>query len=71
MHLFWVDKCPVSYALEGLPLKAGPCLPVGRKGHNVKGKYLAGKFRPLGRVASLFDALILEGHPSSKRDVPV
>jgi hypothetical protein len=35
-------KCPVSPALEG-----------GIKGHNIKGKYLAGKPRPLGRGASL------------------
>ena len=31
-------KCPVSPALEG-----------GVKGHNIKGKYLTGKPRPLGR----------------------
>ncbi|MBP1696446.1 MAG: hypothetical protein H6Q41_1634 [Deltaproteobacteria bacterium] len=36
-------KCPVSPALEG-----------GVKGHNIEGKYLTGKPRPLGRGASLF-----------------
>jgi hypothetical protein len=46
-------KYPVSPALEGLPLKAGPCLPAGRKGHNIEEKYLTGKPRPLGRGASL------------------
>ena len=35
-------KCPVSPALEG-----------GVKGHNIKGRYLTGKPRPLGRGASL------------------
>ena len=35
------------------PLRRGPCLPAGRKGHNIKGSYLAGKPRPLGRGASL------------------
>ena len=35
-------KCPVSPALEG-----------GVKGHNIEGKYLTGKPRPLGRGASL------------------
>ena len=35
-------KCPVSPALED-----------GVKGRNIKGKYLTGKPRPLGRGASL------------------
>ena len=35
-HNLWTGKCPVSLALEGLPLKAGPCLPAGRNGHNIK-----------------------------------
>ena len=35
-------KCPVSSALEGRV-----------KGHNIEGKYLTGKPRPLGRGASL------------------
>jgi len=38
----FTGKCPVSPALEG-----------GVKGHNIKGKYLTGKPRPLGRGASL------------------
>ena len=38
-------KCPVSPALEG-----------GVKGHKIKGKYLTGKLRPLGRGASLIIA---------------
>jgi hypothetical protein len=34
--------CPASPALKGLPLKAGPCLPAGRKGHNIKGNTFQG-----------------------------
>jgi hypothetical protein len=41
-------KCPVSPALEG-----------GVKGHNIKGKHLTGKPRPLGRGASLFQCFVL------------
>jgi len=33
----------------------GPCLTAGRKGHNVKGNYLTGKPRPLGRGASILN----------------
>jgi hypothetical protein len=40
-----VDKCPVNPALKG-----------GVKGHNLKGNYLTGKPRLLGRVASLLEA---------------
>jgi len=36
------DKCPVNSALEG-----------GVKGHPIRGKYLTGKPRRLGRGASL------------------
>jgi len=35
-------QVPLSFALEG-----------GVKGHNIKGEYLTGKLRPLGRGASL------------------
>ena len=30
-------------ALKGLPSKTGPCLPAGRKGHNMKGNYFPGE----------------------------
>jgi len=35
---YWrlAGECPASPALKGLPLKAGPCLPAGRKGHNIR-----------------------------------
>jgi hypothetical protein len=42
-------KCPVSPALEGEV-----------KGHKIKGKYLTGKLRPLGRGDSIIIAREVE-----------
>jgi hypothetical protein len=53
------------------PLGRGPCLPAGRKGHNIKGKYLTGKPRPLGRGASLAKKSLAGGQfMESTEDVP-
>ena len=54
-------KCPVNPALEGLPLKAGPFLPAGRKGHNIKGKYLTGKPFGILRAVSFAERPRLQG----------
>jgi hypothetical protein len=50
-------KCPASPALAG-----------GVKGHNIKGKYLTGKPRPLGRGASLGGSLwVLQNMSKTKK----
>src|SRR4030042_7008111 len=51
ISLSLTGKCPVSPVLEG-----------GVKGHNIKGKYLTGKPRPLGRGASLNSNHMNLGH---------
>jgi hypothetical protein len=49
-------KCPVNPALKG-----------GVKGNNIKGNYLTGKPRLLGRVASLLEVETGEFHGGEEK----